>query len=143
MVENAIRQCNLSPIAFGDWDVLMGQPTEVLADLLELRAQHLATKDRAEDAEQAVTALRGLGSATAGQLFNAAGVLNNCLKRTELLDDTPESKVENLGKDGIATLREAIEAGFDDVLRLKNDPYIDRLRDRPEFQSLVDLLGQR
>ena len=78
IVQQAIPQCRHAAIALGDWKTLLDQPADVLPELLELRGTQSVQAGRVADAVQAVAKLRELGTATAGQLYNAARVYSLC-----------------------------------------------------------------
>ena len=154
-IEQSIQQCQLAPTALGDWKTLLEQPADVLPVLLEMRGTQFVQKGRVGDAVQAVAKLRELGTATAGQLYNAACVYSLCAAgvqasgRRELAETSKGSRpplaltAEQAAErqkhidDALETLREAIKAGWNDFAHIQKDPDLTVLRDLPEFLALL------
>ena len=140
-MQQAIQQCRLAVTALGDWKTLLEQPAEVLPALLEMRGTQSVQAGRVADAVQAVAKLRELGTATAGQLYNAACVYSLCAAaiKTEpdaLTAEQSAARQQHIA-DALATLREALAAGWKDFAHMQKDPDLTPLRDLPEFQELV------
>ena len=96
---------------------------------------------RAADAVQAIAKLRELGTATAGQLYNAACVYSLCAAAIKpesdaLTAEQSAARQQHIA-DALATLREAIAAGFKDFAHMQKDPDLAPLRDLPEFKELT------
>jgi len=134
ILEQAIQQCQHAVTALGDWKTLLEQPAELLPVLLDLRATELVQEGRTAEAVQAVAKLRELGTATAGQLYNAACVYSLCAGR---LGAAPSLLAEQIAErqkhidHALATLREAIAAGWKEFDHMQKDPDIAVLRDLP------------
>jgi len=96
---------------------------------------------RTAEAVQAVAKLRELGTATAGQLYNAACVYSLCAGRLgaapSLLTAEQSAARQQHIADAVATLREAIAAGWKDFAHMQKDPDLTVLRDLPEFKALL------
>ena len=93
------------------------------------------------DAVGAVAKLRELGTATAGQLYNAACVYSLCAAAIKP-DPDPLTAEQSAARqqhiaDALATLREAIAAGYKDFAHMQTDPDLTPLRDLPEFKELI------
>lgn len=141
ILELAIQQCKLAPTALTDWKVLLEQPVDVLPALLDLRGQEFVQAGRVADAIQAVAKLRELGTATKGQLYNAACVYGVCAARIkpakdELTAEQAAQRQKHIA-DALATLREAIKAGYKDLAHMQKDADLAPLRDLPEFNALL------
>ena len=135
-----------TPRGSADWKTLLEQPADVLPALLEMRGTQSVQAGRAADAVQAVAKLRELGTATAGQLYNAACVYSLCAAAIKPEPDalTAESRRAGTARqqhiaDALATLREAIAAGWKNFAHMQKDPDLTPLRDLPEFKALLPL----
>jgi tetratricopeptide (TPR) repeat protein len=141
VVEQLIQQCKLMPIALGDWKTLLEQPKESLPLLLNMRGTQFVHDGRVSDAVQAVSSLRKLGTATAEQLYNAACVYGLCAasikaEKDELTAELAKQRQHHI-TDALATLREAIAAGWTNFAHMANDLDLVILRDLPEFKALL------
>ena len=98
---------------------------------------------RIADAVQAVAKLRELGTATAEQLYNAACVYSLCAAAIKPEKDQDALTAEQSAArqqhiaDALATLREAIAAGWKGFAHMQTDPDLAPLRDLPEFKALL------
>jgi eukaryotic-like serine/threonine-protein kinase len=141
-VNAAFQSAEKASIAFGDWETLMMQPAETLPTLLDLRAVTLAQSSRFEDAAAAAAKLRGLEESDDGQLYNAACVFSLCAASIvpppgqEL---TAEQEVQRKAwiDEAIITLKQAIDAGWDDFDHMQKDSDLAILRDLSEFKALT------
>jgi tetratricopeptide (TPR) repeat protein len=138
-----IAKCKHAVTALGDWKTLMEQPAESLPVLLELRGMQMVQEGRANEAIRAVAKLRELGTATADQLHNAACVYSLCAaaikpeKGQDALTAEQSAARQQHIADALATLREAIAAGWKDLAHMQQDPDLAPLRDLPEFKALL------
>ena len=77
--------------------------------------------------------------------YTAAGLLAGCARLAARDDRLPESKRQELamayGDRALDALRQAVQKGFKDVARLKQDASLEPLRSREEFQELLAGLG--
>ena len=109
--------------------------------MLEMRGTQSVQAGRAADAVQAVAKLRELGTATAGQLYNAACVYSLCAAAIKpepdpLTAEQSAARQQHIA-DALATLREAIAAGYKDFAHMQKDPDLIPLRELPEFKALL------
>ena len=109
--------------------------------LLEMRGTESVQAGRAADAIQAVAKLRELGTATADQLYNAACVYSLCAAAIKpepdaLTAEQSAARQQHIAE-ALATLREAIAAGFKDFAHMQKDPDLTPLRYLPEFKALL------
>jgi hypothetical protein len=119
----------------------MEQPAELLPVLLDLRGTQLVHEGRTAEAVQAVAKLRELGTATAGQLYNAACVYSLCAaaikaEKDELTAEQAAERQKHIA-DALETLREAIKVGWKDFAHMQKDPDLTVLRDLSEFKALL------
>ena len=98
---------------------------------------------RAADAVGAVAKLRAVGTATAGQLYDAARVYSLCAaaikpdkEQDALTAEQTVARQQHIAA-ALATLREAIAAGFKDFPHMQKDPDLTLIRDLPEFKALL------
>ena len=137
-MQQAIQQCRHAAIGLGDWKTLLEQPAGVLPALLEMRGTQSVQPGRAADAVQVVAKLRELGTATAGQLYNAACVYSLCAAAIKPEKDELTAARQQHIADALATLREAIAAGYKNFAHMQKDPDLAPLRDLPEFNELIE-----
>lgn len=134
-------------VALGDWEVLLGQPAELFPLLLDLRGTQFAREGRFADARQAADKIRELRPVPVWPLYNAAGVYGVCAEAIPIDDSDPTSEQTSAREkhiaDALATLRESFDNGWDDVAHLQQDPDLTVLRDRSEFQTIVNELKAR
>ncbi len=137
------RAAETMVVALGDWDALLEQPAELLPTLLEARAVECLRQARFDEAARAARQLREVEGAAANQLYNAACVLARAASVIEpaegaqKLTDAQALQRDACTRDALATLSEAIDAGWDDFDHLKQDEDLALLRDLPEFQALL------
>jgi serine/threonine protein kinase/tetratricopeptide (TPR) repeat protein len=140
MLEQRIQQCRHAGIALGDWKTLLEQPPPMLPALLEMRGTESVQAGRPAEAVQAVAKLRELGTATADQLYNAACVYSLCASRLGAAPSLPPeqsaARQQHIA-DALATLREAIAAGYMDFAHIQQDPDLTPLHDLPGFKALL------
>ncbi len=140
-VESDIQRCQLSLTALGEWETLLKQPPALLPKLLNIRCILSFELGRVPDALQSAAKLRQQKTANGVQLYNAACTYSLCAasikaKDKELTAEQSASRQKHIN-DALATLREAIAAGFNEYDTLENDPNLAPLRDLPEFQKLL------
>jgi len=127
----------------GDWKTLLEQPPELLPVLLQMRGTELMKDGRTADAVQAVAKLRELGTANSGQLYNAACVYSLAVaaikpeKDGDPLTAEQSTTRQKQVADSLATLREAIAAGYKDFAHMQEDPDLAPLQELPEFKALL------
>ena len=104
--------------------------------LLLGRSQSLARLgDHTRAAADTEAVLRS-GKPTADQLYHAAFIY--ALSAGQVTQDAPGSpKARDYADRAMARLKEAIRNGLRDVERLKNEPALDALRPREDFQKLL------
>jgi len=141
LMQQRIQQCKHSATALGDWKTLLEQPADLLPVLLDLRGTQLVQEGRTADAIQAVAKLRELGTAMAGQLYNAACVYSLCAaaikpEKDELTAEQVAERQKHIDH-ALETLREAIKAGWKDFAHMQKDHDLTVLRDMPEFRALL------
>jgi tetratricopeptide (TPR) repeat protein/tRNA A-37 threonylcarbamoyl transferase component Bud32 len=142
-VQLRIQECQLAGVALGEWQKLLEQPAAVLPALLQMRGTESLKAGRVAEAVQAVAKLRELGTAKANQLYNAACVYSLCAAAIKPEKDADALTAEQSAArqqhiaDALATLREAIAAGFKDLAHMQKDPDLAPLRDLPEFKALI------
>jgi len=142
IIEQSIQRCKHATMALGDWKTLLEQPADLLPVLLDLRGTELVKEGRTAEAVQAVAKLRELKTGTAGQLYNAACVYS--LAAASVAKDKPELLADERAlRDGyadeaVATLREAVAAGWKDFAHIKKDSDLDAIRQHPGYKAIVD-----
>ncbi len=141
IIQRQIQHCKHAPTAEGEWKALLEQPADLLPVLLEMRGTQFVQDGRTSDAAHAIAKLRELGTATADQLYNAACVYSLCAtgikaEKDELTAEQAAARQQHIA-DALATLREAIKAGWKDFANMQTDPDVAILRDLPEFKALI------
>ncbi|MDP1563516.1 MAG: tetratricopeptide repeat protein [Pirellulaceae bacterium] len=140
VLDQLIDDCKSVELVLGDWNTLLEQPDNLLPGLLESRAISLVKKGRLSDAIMAVERLRELGTATPEQLYNSACVFS--LSSIAIKSEANEISAEQTEQhnqyiaEALATLREAIAAGWSDFAHMKSDPDLAPLRNLDEFKKL-------
>jgi hypothetical protein len=101
---------------------------------------YLALADHARLAATAEELAR-FGYDPAGDAFDAVILLCGCAAMAEKDDALTETRrgelIESYAKRALTVLRLAVENGFKDVARLKQDPRLALLRAREEFKKLL------
>jgi tetratricopeptide (TPR) repeat protein len=109
------------------------------------RATDLANKGQHAQAAAEATPLAEAKQASAGILYDTGCVYALCVaavqKDAKMAAAEREKLAEDYARRAIALLRRAVEAGFRDLPHLKtNDPDLQALRSRADFQQLVQEL---
>jgi serine/threonine-protein kinase len=77
----------------------------------------------------------------AGDVYDAACLLARCVPLAEKDAGLPEAKRQELARSyadrALDALRRAVKSGYKDAARMKKDPALDPLRQRPDFQQLL------
>jgi tetratricopeptide (TPR) repeat protein len=139
-LDQLINGCKSADLVLGDWKTVLEQPDNLLPALLEARAIALVKMGRISEAIQAVEKLRELGTATPAQLYNGACVFSLCA--TSIKSESTEISEEETKKhsqyiaEALATLKEAIAAGWNDFELMKTDSDLAPLRDLEDFKKL-------
>jgi tetratricopeptide (TPR) repeat protein len=114
--------------------------------LLALAQSRLGLADHVQLATVA-DELAGSGYDTANDSYAAAGLLSRCItlagKDAGLADTRRRKLARDYAGRALALLRHAVERGFDDAARLKQDPDLEPLRAREEFQKLLPAVMER
>ena len=96
---------------------------------------------RAQEAAQAEWERARLSRGNPGQLFEIAWGLAQCLPALDHKSagqpPVDASVRERLALEAVATLRQAIAAGYRDLAHIRSDSLLDPLRARPDFQLLM------
>jgi hypothetical protein len=105
----------------------------VLADCLRHLGAHSKADRAAERLEQSAV--------NAGDLYNVACILSRWVPLAEKDSTLPEGKRRQVSADyatrAMAVLRKAVAAGYRDLESLKNDPDLEPLRRRDDFNQLL------
>ncbi len=118
--------------ALQDWDKLQKASADQLSSLLLLRAVLSVKKRHWDEALQAVAKVRSLKQKTAYNFYDAACIYSICAAAPG-----QQAKRDQCLQDAVATLQEAIAAGYDDFDRIAEHSAFDPLRDLPEFKALL------
>ncbi len=145
--ELVVKKYTHAAVALGAWETLLEQPAELLPLLLDLRGTQFAQEGRFAEAMQAADTLRELHGVPVWPLYNAACVYCLCAEAIPVDDSNPTSEKttarERYIANAFATLRESFDNGWDEIAHLQQDPELTVLKDRPEFQIIVDELKVR
>ncbi len=91
--------------------------------------------------------LERFGYEPANDTFDAATMLASCVmlvnRDTQLDDARRKEQAQTYADRALALVREAIERGFGDVVRMQKDPRLEPLREQPEFRKLLAELEQK
>jgi len=114
--------------------------------LVALARSRLGLADHAQLAKTA-DELAGLGYEPANDSYAAAGLLGRCItladKDARLADTRRRELAQGYAGRALTLLRHAVERGFNDAARLKQDPDLEPLRAREEFQKLLAAILER
>lgn len=141
-LEDQLRSARIIKTALGDWETLLQLADEELPKHLELRGIECCKRQRFAEAEQATTKLLELSNATSAQLYNAARVFSLCAaaikaeEGTELTTDRT-TKRQQLIQQSPASLKLAIDKGWNDFAHMQQDSDLAPLHDLPEFKALI------
>jgi serine/threonine protein kinase len=107
---------------------------QVLADCLVELGDHAA-------AERAIEQWIQFAVDPKNDNYHAATCLARCVAIVERNDKTTTEERQELatkyGASAVKLLRQAVAVGFEDVQALKQNPALDPLRDRPDFQQML------
>jgi tetratricopeptide (TPR) repeat protein len=98
-------------------------------------------------ASQVADQLSSLDYNTAANTYNAACLLAQCVcvveKDAELAEAKRQGLVQSYTDRALATLRQAVQNGYNDVAHMKKDTDLDPLRSNPDFQKILRDLEAR
>jgi serine/threonine protein kinase/predicted RNA polymerase sigma factor len=112
--------------------------------LMELTLVHAALLEQ-QDAVRTAQTRRYLGWNAPADAYDAACFLSRCLpivaKHAKLDAKERKTAAQFYGGAAMKLLREAVRKGYKDVVQMKQDPDLDPLRRREDFQKFVAQLG--
>lgn len=145
LVQQALR-AELAVTATTDWSSLIEEPDDELPILLEIRCTEFAKQGRLDEVERAAGELRVLSRDAAdggpGILYNSARAFGMCALALEPEEGTELSAEQRARRQefldvSVACLKEAIDAGFGDFERMREDPALKALHDLPQFLEIL------
>jgi serine/threonine-protein kinase len=103
------------------------------------RSASLARAGQHREATAAVEDVLRPGNADGDRLYGAACVYARATTQAaqEAAPNTSSLQAERYARRAIALLRQAVAKGYNNVVQMKKDPYLDSLRPRPDFQQLL------
>jgi tetratricopeptide (TPR) repeat protein len=105
-----------------------------LADILVQQGDHTAAMEAAGELIQAAVDPKN-------DFYNAACLMARCVpladRDNRLLESQQKEKARTYADCALATLRQAVQYGFQDARRMKKDAALHALRSSPEFQKLL------
>jgi serine/threonine protein kinase len=140
IMEREVAKAKTAEIALGDWDELLKQPVESLPALLDSRGIQFAIRKEFADAIQAARMLRGLDESNESQLYNVACVFALAAASIEpaegqqLTEKQSEQRTAWINE-ALASLKQSIEAGWEDFDHMRADTDLTILRDHPDFKA--------
>ncbi len=126
------RICELAPAAMNDAGVALKQPARERAELLSLRALHLARRGQFEAAAQTAESIAQATPAQPQLLYQAAVSLAGVVRRAKQTDGDVSSYVDR----ALAMLGRAVDAGFVNNRKLV-DPAFLPVRDDPRYGAIL------
>jgi tetratricopeptide (TPR) repeat protein len=112
----------------------------LLAQVLVDMGEHAAA---GETAGQLIQAAVDPGN----DIYNAACIFSRCVplagRDSRLAESERKEKAQAYADRALATLRQAVQNGYQDIANMKSDTDLDPLRVRPEFQKLLKDLEAR
>jgi TPR repeat protein len=121
-----------APRAVRDLNYALSKPGKQAASLLLMRVSALAQQGKDRDIPETAEKLRELSPKDADHLYDVA-----CCYGIAAVAATDEKQALSHQRRAMATLREAIAAGFNNADHMRSDPDLRALRDRDDFQKLV------
>jgi len=139
-MQSRARKMRLMNLALGDWDELLQQPLEALPPLLDSRAIEFAARKDFTNATKAAAKLRELDNADNGNLYNAACVFALAAASVqpaagEELSNEQSEQRQTWMNEAMASLNQAVEAGWTDFAHMRKDTDLTILRELPEFKA--------
>jgi len=129
-------------------DFVLKQPAEVQPDLFYIRAVALAQKG--QHVEAAVAAERLTGTKAKGaDLYNAACGFAQCVaavargKTPEQLSSADRKLQEQYVTRALKLLRQAVAAGYRDVVHMQHDKDLETLHDSADYQLIIRQLKKK
>ena len=138
-----IRSATLMPMALGNWDTILAQPADSLADLLETRAIEMSQphRSRFEDAAIAAKKLIAIEDADSFSFHIAARTFCRCAASIGLEEaDEQLAKRKQWFALAISSLKKSFESGERDYEDFKRNSDFDLVRNSPELEKLVSEL---
>jgi serine/threonine protein kinase/tetratricopeptide (TPR) repeat protein len=114
---------------------------------MDYAAAGLVLRLLGQPADAAATALerRKLWPTNGKELYKVACDLAQCVavvQKKGKLSDADRDRCRQIGDDAVETLRQALACGFSDLQKLQSDPYLQPLRAREDFETLVQPAGR-
>jgi serine/threonine protein kinase len=146
---NSYRQrlafCRKADQAVKHLDFALHQPAEEVPGLLDLRVRHLLKEQKLEPAVESAAKMKELAGDKPDQLYKAACAYALCAAAAKdakkPIANTPDP--EELVKEGMALLKQAIAKGHKDAEHMRKNKDLDALRDRVDFKELLTELEAR
>ncbi len=136
-LDERIEQCEKAERAAGDLDFALRQPAGEVPRLLAARAAVLARRGQHADAAATADRLAALEPGSAGHFYDAACGYSLC---AGAVGAGNWALREKYAARAVELLRQAVRAGFKDVAHVKRDSDLEPLRQRRDFQKLVQEL---
>lgn len=131
--------------ALGSWKKLVETFPDDAKARVGLARSHCRLRDHAGAAKVAEDLAR-VGAARSGDLVKAVCILAGCAKQAGADDKLPESKRAELARvhadRAMELLRQAVRLGYRDAAFLKNEPELEPLRSRNDFEALLKDLSK-
>ncbi len=129
-------------VVLGDFESLLDQPAEQLPEMLNFRADEFIHRGQFRLAARAANKVPDIASSRKAHLYMAASQLCRCASSLDVANSNGSATVdEDLRKEWItnamAILEEAVEAGWEDLDAIENNPSFEVLQSLPEFQELI------
>jgi tetratricopeptide (TPR) repeat protein len=137
---NVEQEAERAEESVADWETFISVRRN--RSWLTRRIAHLARLGRFEEIPQTAAYLRDLDTGNSRNLYEASRGYALCVQAiasgsAESLTATQLSQRQDYIALALASLRESIDAGYDDFEQLQQDPDFAALRELPEFDELI------
>jgi serine/threonine-protein kinase len=133
-LENRLRVCRAAAEAVADPAAALKQPEELRLNVLLVVTAGLAWQKKADRA-MAAADLLAANAKRADDLYEAGSACAVCVP----LAGSAEARAKRAAR-AVLLLRQAVDSGFKDIVRMKQDANLDALRGRDDFKKLLAAL---
>ncbi|HEV2949358.1 MAG TPA: tetratricopeptide repeat protein, partial [Gemmataceae bacterium] len=137
--------CRKAERATKDLDFALQQPAAEVPALLDLRVRFLLRAQNLTAAVESAAMMKERAGDKLEQLYDAACEYALCAGAAKQIKnpDAGATGFENLAKEAITLLRQAVSMGYKEAAHMKQDKDLAALRNRQDFQMLVAELEAR
>jgi serine/threonine protein kinase len=137
--------CRKADQAANDLEFALHQPAEEVPGLLDIRVRHMVKEQKLEAAVESAAKMKELAGDKPDQLYKAVCAYAVCAVAVKDAKKTvaKTSDPEELVKEAMALLKQAIAKGYKDAAHMRENKDLDALRGREDFKKLSTELEAR